>query len=574
MTAGEAKNRSKSTVDKEQVERSKEAWRLRHMLCIYVYKYISCGVLCRVKRDIGEMAIEDVEAYLRGNHFISAIHHRVKVQMLLYMEFLTIMRAVHIVFNTEYSHWKGIRDAPFKPEMLLLVEQFLYITEEVAWFTIGLFHEHILPVVPHRIMHELAKLAGEGSPPIDTLDDPFLVDEMLAAQADLAEAKNRSDMASLEPAKQAIRDIEARRAKLRFAKEGDKVDYHYIEVPVTLKSAVEEISNRLEDEAPSKVDIENIISKGTSRNTLVPSRDKEGKVIPGKFERIVSMKFGRRTDDKEKRVLFVCIEFLRDLSPTIIEDAIRSTFHAHTRERKHKVLLGKKARVNINGRSTVAHCVFSSIEVKPNPHVLRERHNPYALDEETLIVGYKWSGQTEFARSKMARASVIQIRGDYEEIIARDHMAEVGIAIDQGDGCGFEPTLEKHIDKYLRPLHFPKELCLRNYPEPVLRRIQRHIEEKSNLKTVDPERTAVAGPKYSSYSSQKDWDAVKNHRSQFYLDLQKRMERRERMPRVESNPDGDDYSDSEQEERGPPRPPPARVSASASSSHSDDDLIF
>ncbi len=560
MEEGDAKNRSKSAIDQKRVQAVREMWHLRHMLCIYAYKFISLGVLSDVKLDIGEMMIEDVERYLRSHHYLTSIHHRVKVQMLRYMRFLTILNAVHTVFNSEYGHHRRLRSAPWQSAHIIAIEPFLYVTEEIAWFTIGLFHEQILPVVQHRVLNNVAKMAGEAAPSVDTIDDPMQHDVIAKLGEKLEAAKRETDMEEVKLISDELRTMQERMGKLRFltTASGER-DFHYVEIGKSVKDAADEIANTMLDEAPSRTDIEQIIYKATTRSLQVPKRNrKTGKVVKGEFEKISAMKLCKTKEHGDARpVIFICIEYLRDMDSDIIENAIRSTFHPFTRRRDYRVLLGKKARVQIDGKQCVAHAIYQTIEVGPTVGAYKKRYNPYALNEASSIVGYKWIGATDFVNNPLSSTAVVEVASDYEEIIVADHLAEVGVNPEDkrvnlppwtkiADFCSYTPALEACIAN-VREIYFKNEQVLYNYPEVNVSIMRRNIEDKRNLDNIPADRVAKVQPRYPAFAG-KAWQDGINFRSTHYQVLRQMALRQKTLPKINRNPDSDRYRNQEEVE--------------------------
>ena len=314
-------------LDVKKREMVKEHHIEQYLICL-VHKLIWTKVLNEVNLSIAHIIFRAVLGNL-DKEGIGTKDPRHYTRLENTARTLTIMHAIEIVINTPGG---ALYNKPFEIRDLFALEEYLFCTEEIAYFTISLLQDmYVNPAERHMALTVASSIAHY--PPIDGND-----------------------------------------ADCDFKDDDGEIDRNYVYIKGDhIWQIATKISRSMRKNKSSPENIQAILMEIGSRTILTPADD------GGVARRLPIFEFDR--NKKQGYVATAWLDRVRDPSfANLMQKAIRSTFHKHSRKRT--ILIGET-----HLSEDMPH-IWRTMEVVPNPdHTLTVHNTGYQTDFEQECLG-------------------------------------------------------------------------------------------------------------------------------------------------------------------------------------------
>ena len=409
------------------------------MIHCVVEKLIYCGIINDVSMDVANIVHQQFDKYMAKKQ-TTRVHPRCSKRLRIMARLLTITHAIECVFRVPGGKHYG---KVFKIEMVLDLEPFLWCTEEIALFTIGLLEDQYVDPCRFKTLSTLK--------------------EMDAILARAPEA----------------------RYKLVKATEGtseeNKYDYNY----VTFNKSIHKLKNAIfcaipkKRGRPSEFNIKATLDR-LSKETFMHR--------PYKFDSATNEAYEDKLAEKQS---YTCVQIDRDKvcihtallfdtdqeCNTMIEKAVAASQHHHTIT--EKFLSGQTQPYNWEDPNDVwTPHVFRTYTRKATSRINRVANPLYSTKTSRLLLGMKEvKGST---RSKL----VFTYNGDLDTYGYRKHLKAIGCT-DPNAGSA------KYLKSKFKPLDAEYTF---DYPETYMEELKgkkRKCNEQMGAATKKKKGTAV-----------------------------------------------------------------------------------
>lgn len=394
-------------ISKERVDKVVFKHQCEQFLVCLAEKMIWTGVLEDVNMSVAKLTFSKVLSELALKGVTNASSPRPFEFLLNTARTLTIMFAIHMVFNTEMSDVVQA-GAIFNMDLMLKVQPYLFCTEEIAIFTLTLLGFQYVNPLEKEVVETIAELANykpnesiKASDLVPSTDefesDATMADVNTSTYNDVdcnidfsyttsadthhprTKVSERGEVI-IEDENGNVQTDDSKLLKFKLL-DVNKCDFNYVAFEITdsKKSSwpiaydIHKTMNQTYKSSPQNIQM--ILEDFRSRKFLTFERsshnfieDMKPKVLKDLIE---------INADGSKRVHFLAtfIDFIASQEKSILLDTIKNTFHKYSRERK--IILGTTHMYN---KLTLPHLLQTETVEKRQQLLIR--HNPNFVDKD------------------------------------------------------------------------------------------------------------------------------------------------------------------------------------------------